>query len=283
MEESKPADKSDPETETPAGSGSIMPFRVTGFNHYLQQYMNHPMDASLEGQFATTLLTMRFMVPVQVAKRNASAKQPKPGLTLSVAVTTYLADGQQYIPAFTDPIKMKQFLADVPQMEPFRSFKFTSQELMDEADNMEIAGILINPGYQNFPLTHDYWDYIHQVVPLSLPEGDSEAPFKFRIINPTPEKLQAAISRELKHIRKVSNAWIIETKVKGETQFDYTVVIDYRGKSSDFQSKVARRVAKAAHHYLPHGADILIGTLSDQIGQAVQLEVDPFYTQKHWF
>jgi len=284
MEESKSADRAEPEVETPAtSSGSIMPFRATGFNHYLQRYMNHPMDANLESQFAATLLTMRFVVPVQAGKRNASAKQPKPGLTLSVAVTTYLADGQKYIPVFTDQTKMNHFLSGTPQLEPLRSFEFTSQELMDEADSLEIAGILINPGYQNFPLTHEYWHYIHQVVPVSLPEGDSEEPFQFRIINPTPKKLQAAISRELKHIRKVSHAWLIETKVKAEDQFDYTVVLDYEGKSTDFQANVARRVAKAAHRYLPHGADILIGTLDDQIGQAVQTEVDPFYTQKHWF
>ncbi|GAX02503.1 SseB protein [Secundilactobacillus pentosiphilus] len=284
MEESKSADIVDPEQQdSESGGGSIMPFRVTGFNHYLQQYMSHPMDSTLESQFAAALLTMRFLVPVQTGKRSATAKQPKPSLTMSVAVTTYLADGQQYIPVFTDQVKMKQFLDGAPHLDAFRSFEFTSNELMEEADRLEIAGVLINPGYQSFPLSHDYWNYIHQVVPVGLPETDNESPFKIRMIDPAPKKLQDAIARELKHVHKVKRAWLVESKVKGESQFDYTVVVDYNDQSNDFQSKVARRIAKAAHRYLPHGADILVGTLGDPIGQAVQQEVDPFYTQKHWF
>lgn len=263
--------------------GSIMPFQITGFNHRLQQYMNQPLDQGLERRFAAALLTMRFIVPVQTTVRHASAKQPKPGLGLAVAITTYLADGQHYIPVFTDQLKMQAFLADAPQLEPFRSFEFTSEELMNEAKKLDLAGILINPGHQSFPLSQQYWDYIHQVAPIVSSEEEQEVEFKFRIIYPAPDKLQHALQQELKHARKAQEAWLIETKLKGEVKYDYTVVVDYHGDANEFQEKVARKLAKVAHRYLPHGSDILVGTLDDSMGAAVKVEIDPFYKRKRWF
>lgn len=263
-------------------SGDVMPFQATGFNHRLQQYMNQPMDPDLERRFAAALLTMSFVVPVQTGKRASSSLQPKAGLTLALAVTTYLADGQQYIPVFTDKAKMQEFLSGAPQLDPFRSFEFTSQELMGEVEKLDISGILVNPGYQNFPLNLDYWNYIHQVAPIVISENEKDTDFKFRIIQPVPDKLHAALARELRHIRKAEKAWLIEMKLKNEARFEYTVVVEYKGKKEDFQLKVARKLAKAAHRYLPHGADILVGTAEEAIGLAVKLEVDPFYERKGW-
>lgn len=264
-------------------SGSVMAFQEGRFNHSLQQYMNQPLDNQLEQKFAVALLTMSFLVPVQTQVRRANVTQPKPGLALAVAITTYLADGQRYIPVFTDLAKMNTFLAEAPQMEAFRSFEMTTGELIQEATKLDIAGVLINPGVQSFPLNRDYWQYIQQIQPVLPSEEEAKGEFRFRIIHPTPEKLQTALNREFRHIRKARKAWLIETKLANESKFDYTLIVDYKGTLTEFQEGVARRLAKAAHRYLPHGADILIGTLAEPVGQAVQLEIDPFYERKGWF
>lgn len=51
-------------------------------------------------------------------------------------------------------------------MTPFRSFEFTSEELMGQSKKFQINGVLINPGNESFPLTQEYWQYIHQVAPV---------------------------------------------------------------------------------------------------------------------
>ncbi len=263
------------------GDQGIMSFRKSGFNQRLQSFMDQPMDPELEHKFAAALLEMKFYAPVQTGRRKASAKQPQPAFTLSVAVTTYLADGQKYIPVFTDLTKMQTFLAGSPNMVPFRSFEFTSKELMAEADQFNLSGILINPGDQSFPLTREYWDYIHKVAPV-VASKNLDDDFMFKLINPTPTKLQAALSRSLKHVRKAEAAWLVKLKPKDDQNYQYAVIVDYKGKPENFEAKVSRKLAIAAHRYIPYGADIIVGRLTGKIGSEIKHDVDAFYKRSGW-
>lgn len=259
----------------------IVSFQTSGFDSRLASFMKQPMEPELEHRFAAALMDMKFFAPVQAGRRHASAKQPRPAFTLSVAVTTYLADGQKYIPVFTDITKMTRFLAGSPNMDPFRSFEFTSQELMAEAKQFGLQGILINPGDQNFPLSQEYWEDIHKVAPVVASQTDNDD-FKFQLINPTPTKLQAALSKQLHHMRKVQAAWLIKLQPKGEVNYQYAVLVDYRGKPSSFEGKVSRKLAISAHRYLPYGADIIIGQMDGRLGEAIKHEVDSFYKRTGW-
>jgi hypothetical protein len=268
-------------TPTKPKSEGIMSFKKLGFNQRLQSFMDQPMDPELEHKFAAALLEMKFYAPVQTGRRKASARQPQPAFTLSVAVTTYLADGQKYIPVFTDLAKMQAFLAGSPNMAPFRSFEFTSNELMAEADQFNLKGILINPGDQSFPLTQEYWDYIHKVAPVVASKNQADD-FMFKVINPTPTKLQDALSRALRHVHKVQAAWLVMLKPKNETSYQYAVIVDYRGKPEVFEAKVSRKLAIAAHRYLPYGADIIVGRMVGRLGEAIKHDVDSFYKRSGW-
>ena len=259
----------------------IMSFRTSGFSQRLQSFMNQPMDPELEHRFAAALMEMSFYAPVQSGRRHASAKQPRPAFTVSVAVTTYLADGYKYIPVFTDLAKMQRFMAGSPNMDPFRSFEFTSSELMEEAEQYNLKGILINPGEQSFPLTLEYWDYIHQVAPVVASQNQDED-FKYQLINPTPTKLEETLSQSLRHIRKAKAAWLIKLKPNNDNSYQYTVLVDYHGKPNDFEVKVSRKLAMAAHRYLPYGADIIVGRLEGRLGDEVKHNVDAFYKRTGW-
>lgn len=284
MMETDSVKKTEPEN-TPAKvesqSEGIMSFKTSGFNQRLQSFMNQPMDPALEHRFAASLLEMKFYAPVQTGRRPASSRQPKPAFTLSVAVTTYLADGQKYIPVFTDLAKMQKFLAGTPNLDPFRSFEFTSKELMAEAKQFSLQGILINPGAQSFPLTQEYWDYIHKVAPVVVTHNQDDD-FKFKLINPTPTKLQDALSRALTHIHKIETAWLIKLKPKNDSTYQFAVLVDYRGKPETFEAKVSRKLAIAAHRYLPYGSDIIVGQLEGTLGDEVKHNVDAFYKRSGW-
>ncbi|KRM44088.1 enhanced serine sensitivity protein SseB [Lentilactobacillus parafarraginis] len=279
---SKP-DISEPPKRTGPKPDGITPFKTAGFGLRLQAFMNQPMDPEIEHRFAASLLKMTFYVPVQTGHRYATARQPDPAMTLSVAVTTYLADGEKYIPAFTDLAKLQKFLAGAPNMTPFRSFEFTSEELMGQSKKFQINGVLINPGNESFPLTQEYWQYIHQVAPVVVTRAQNPKS-TYQLINPTPRKLEGELRRTLRKLRHVKQAWLVGMRTTEDDDYQYTIIVDYVGRPDKFEEKVSRKLALAAHRHLPYGSDIIVGQLRDPVGQEIKARVAPFYTRKSgWF
>lgn len=257
-----------------------MPYHEAKFNYRLQQFMQTPMNPDFEKQFAAALLKMEFYAPVQMVKRSASIKNANPALSMVLAITTYLADGKRYIPVFSDEKKMQVYLQRTSKMD-FRPFKFTVSELMLEVKHLKANGILINPGDQSFPLTNDYWQYIHQVAPVVINPDEDEV--HLQILHPEPVKLQRALIATLRHMRKVRRAWLIGVRLNDQTRYDYSIVVDYEGKQAQFQNKVARKLAVAAHRYLPHGTDLLVGAKNEPLAQQIASEIDPFYVRSNIF
>lgn len=258
---------------------NVLPFTKTGFDVYLQKFMGEPLDQDAERRFAAELLTMSFLAPIQIARTESTPKKPQTSLQLALAVTTYLADGHQYVPVFSQASKFDNFMNTTLRQMEFRSLEFSGDELMSEVGRMDVAGLLINPGYQNFPLSIEYWNYIHQVVPLVLDQTDED--FRMRMMSPVPPQLAHNLSRVLKHQAGAERAWLIDLKLRDSTRFETGVIVDWRGNSKDFGNKLARRLAVAAHRYVKYGANFLVGTTDDPVGQLVEKNLEPFYQRHH--
>lgn len=260
-------------------AAKIMPYQTAGFKQQLQQFMAQPTDVNLERRFASALLNMSFYVPVQVRQKAMTSKEPNAHLGMGMAVITYLADGQRYIPAFTERSEATRFLVgSFPEID-FRMFEFTSEELMTEAGQLKIAGLLVNPGIHNFPLSITYWNYIHRVRPL--PVTTSQADFQFRLLGEQSVQLEAALSRAMRRYGKLKKAWLFGVRYKGKTTlYDRALIVDWQGDQEQFRAKVEPKLAIVAHRHQRYGTDFLIGTTTEFIGREVEAEFDPFYTRR---
>lgn len=259
---------------------AVVSYQVARFQQQLQHFMQQPMDGETERRFAAALMQMRFFVPMQMLTQNATPKRPNERLGMALASITYLADGQKYIPVFTEQSALKTFLVNQFTNVNLRSVELTVSEVMVEAKSLKTSGILINPGQQNFPLANDYWHYINQVVPL-IPERAED--YELELLTPTPEKLMTALQKAFRHQHRIKAAWLVGLKMPAEIKYEMALIVKYQGDLSEFQVKVAPKLAIISHRYQEYGTDLLIGTTKEAVGQAVVKMLDPFYQRRHFW
>lgn len=260
-----------------ADNGSMMPQDIhsASLAVRLNRFMAAPQDPELERRFAARLLDVQLVALVSVgqAGKVTTAGATK-NLKMSLGITTYLADGQKYIPVFTDAQVCQQFMRNVAPNVEMRSFSLTTGELMSEAERMHITGILVNPGKQSFPLTLTYWRYINRVQPVI--QGDR----KPHISLLTGDKLDraSALIKRAKHDRHMKRLWAVETTETKQESPSLTVIAGYTGSEADFHDRVAPSLARASKDILGFDQDVLVGTLSDELGQLVANQCAPIYT-----
>ncbi|ANK63255.1 SseB family protein [Loigolactobacillus backii] len=277
-------DNKDPVLQAVAEKSALDPEKkkaTTPFVVRLNYFMENPQDHDLERRFAAMLLETYFRALVKVQPTQKMAGEEHSSLLeMGLAITTYLADGKKYIPVFTDQLALKQFAKEmIPNMD-FRTFRFSSAELMTEAQRLGVTGLLVNPGKQTFPLSRDYWQYINQVVPLIAPTND-----KLRIELPSlgTKKLMGMLKKQCKHLHKINEVWLANVTIAGHDKADLAVIADYRGEQSEFGSKVARKLALACKPFLEYDQDVLVGNLDDEMGKLISQQFAPIYQATTFF
>lgn len=256
----------------------VIPLKKVRFEKALSEFMVKPLDSSLELKFVSALYTMLFYVPVQVGEQVVSAKNRKPGLKLDIATMTYLADGNEYVPVFSSPERMESFLRGMGKNTELRPMVLSAQELMFQARRVNVAGILVNPGEHNFPLTNEYWSYVKQIRPIDLGDGRS---FKLKIMPRDPAaRIENKLKNVLKRMRSVKRAWLLGVKLPEHEDYEYVVIVDYTGDKKKFEESVARKLAIGIRSQLPYRSDVLIGTTNDLVGRSADKNFTPFYERR---
>jgi hypothetical protein len=246
----------------------------------LSHFMQAPENPELEQRFATMLLDAQFEALVAVGHAGqVQADNVQQHMKFSVGITTYLADGQKYIPVFTDPKVCHSFMQGAAPSLKMRTFSFTTSELMAEVQRRDLAGLLINPGKQSFPLTLTYWDYINQVYPSLQPDADTT----ISLLNADPMRRATPVIRAAKHTRGIERLWLALAQEPGDTAPALVVIAAYTGSPERFQHRVAPQLARASKAILGLDQDVLVGTTADDLGAQVAKTCAPVFTAGHLF
>lgn len=249
------------------------------FEKLLSEFMTKPLDSSLELNFINELYNMRFYVPVQIDEQAISPKNRRPGLRLDIVTLTYLADGKEYMPVFSNLEYMEIFLHEMGKNTELRPLVLSTQEMMFQARRSDLSGVLIDPGKHNFPLTNEYWNSVRQIRPINLDDSDD---FKLKLISPeTTAKLTSKLKNVLKKMYSVKKAWLLGIKLSESEGYEYIVIVDYIGDKKKFEEKIARKLALIIHLHLPYHSEILIGTADEKVGQVADKNFVPFYERRN--
>lgn len=248
------------------------------FEKALSDFIVKPIDSELEMRFVSELYTMLFYVPVQVGEQTITARNRKPGLRLDVATMTYLADGNEYVPVFSSPDRMDVFLREMDRNIELRPMVLSAKELMFQARRVNVAGILVNPGEHNFPLSNEYWSYVKQIRPIELGDGRN---FKLKIMSRDPAaRIENKLKSVLKRMRTVKKAWLLGVKLPEHDEYEYVIIVEYIGEKQKFEEQVARKLAVSVRGQLPYRSDVLIGTTEDLVGRSASKNFTPFYERR---
>lgn len=245
----------------------------------LNHFMQTPEDVELEQRFASRLQDAQFEALVAVGETgHVSQQKVTLGLKMSLGITTYLADGKRYIPVFTDPQVCHQFLKQSAPDFKMRTFSFTTQELMAEVARLQVAGLLINPGKQSFPLTLEYWQYATHVYAAI----DGDATWQLHLLNAEAQDRAQTLVRRCKHIRGLEHLWLAQATASNQPDA-LVIIADYRGDADKFNHTLAAELARSAKDILADAQDVLVGLPSDDLGQKVTHQCAPVYTANHLF
>lgn len=263
---------------THSGRMQVISLEKKRFERKLNAFMTTPLNSNIELKFISSLYTMLFYVPVQVEKQVASQYNRFPGLKLDIATMTYLADGNEYIPVFSSFDRMDSFMRKVGKDTEMRPMVLSTKELMFQAQRTNLAGILINPGEHNFPLSNEYWNYVRQIQPINL---DNDQSFKLKIMPRDPTaKIEKKLSSILKRMRTVKSAWLLGIKLPNHEEYEYVIIVNFIGDKQKFEELVARKLALSIKKYLPRRSDVLIGTTDELVGRSVVEHFKSFYERK---
>lgn len=253
----------------------VQPLNTAGLAVQLTRFIEAPQDIKRERRFASMLLTAKFVALVQVRKvGKVGTDDIKTQMQIGLGVTRYMADGQRYIPVFTDEQMMTRFMESNAKNLDMRSFAFTSQELMAECKRLDAAGVLINPGKQSFPLTAEYWDYINQVVPLVEPDVQQ---LKLELLRVDRNKLTRSMTKRAKHIRGIKRLWATNVRLSTHSPSELAIIVDYKGTDEAFDKRYAKSLAVAARAVLELDQDVLVGTINDEVGAQIAAQCAPLY------
>ena len=265
-------------TTRPEEKFQVIPLEKVRFEKALSMFMVKPLDQKLEMRFVSELYAMLFYVPVQVAEQTISPRNRRPGLKFDIATMTYLADGNEYVPVFSSADRMDSFLREMGKTSELRPIVLSTQELMFQARRVDMAGILVNPGEHNFPLSNEYWSYIRQVRPI---EANDPKKYKLKIMPRDPSaRIGDRLKTVLKRMRSIRKAWLLGVKLPEKDDYEYVVIVDHVGDKAKFEETVARKLALSVRDHLPFKADILIGTTEELVGNAAEKNFMPFYERK---
>lgn len=263
------------ETAATTENNPLSDLRGSSLALQLNKFMDNPMNSDLERRFASMLLTASFQAVVQVAKAGQVGKDDvKSVLKMGLGITTYLADGRKYIPVFTDPSVLDSFMYQRMPNLHLRTFSFTTQELMSEVARLNVAGILVNPGKQSFPLTNEYWLYINHVMPLI--EDDTED-LTIEPMTVDKMKLTRLLTKKAKHIRGVKALWATNVRLTKNDATSLAVIAQFKGRQATFDQKYSRELALTCQQVLDYGQDVLVGTTDDKTGAAIAAQCTPIY------
>ncbi len=248
------------------------------FEKALNDFIVKPIDPELEMRFVNELYTMLFYVLVQVSEQTITPRNIKPGLKVDIATMKYLADGNEYVPVFSSPDRMDNFLREMYQNTELRPMVLSAKELMFQAKRINVAGILVNPGEHNFPLSNEYWSYVKQIRPIDFSDGRN---FKLKIMPRDPAtRIESKLKSVLKRMKTVRKAWLLGVKLPDHDEYEYVVIVHYTGNKQKFEEDVARKLAVGVRGQLPYRSDILIGTTEDIVGRSASKNFTPFYERR---
>ncbi|WP_179394045.1 SseB family protein [Lacticaseibacillus absianus] len=269
----------DPQEMTAVTSPSVVPTPPTlqggAMAIQLNRFIGDPLNEDTARRFASMLQTAQFEALVKVATTGQVQRDDvKPTMTMRLGVTTYLADGQQYIPVFTDAATRQHFTQHMGANLDMRNFAFATAELMQEVRRLGVHGLLVNPGRQSFPLTLDYWDYITRVVPVMEAEVE-----RVSIEALTIDKLvlSRALTRAAKRLHGVKQLWTTNVRETTNGPLALAIIADYTGTPAEFDRKCARALVVACRGLLAADQDVLIGTTADPLGQTISGQITPVY------
>lgn len=226
------------------------------FVSQLEQFRDHPQDPVIERRFAARLLSARFYALVVDDHQTHQRR---------LAKTTYLADGNAYLPVFTAASQAQAFLADMDVIG-FQPLLMKTDALMTVAAQYQLHGLLLNPGTHSLPVSQSYWRYINRVMPVVDPDletvefGSAELP-----LAPILAQLDAGIAG----VSDIDQLWLAAVRLADDDSWCLAVIADYRGMPLYFDTEIARKLAAVCQPLVPAGVDILVGTLNDPLGQLV--------------
>ena len=251
------------------------------FEKRLQEFMENPLNSVNEMEFVSVLYTTLFYVPVLVGHQKVSKNHLNPGLKMDIATMTFLADGNRYVPIFSDVNRMNEFLETTGQKTELRPILLNISELMYQIQKIGVVGVLIDPGKFNFPLSNEYWKYLEMSRPV---ENSTSNNFKLKIMpRDITSRIEDKLKAKLKRQKKIEKAWLLGVRLPNKAHYEYVTIVEYLGDENHFQDDIARKLALAVKDTLPRGKDILIGTTQDIVGQTVKENFTPFYVRKKGF
>ncbi|MEE5988572.1 enhanced serine sensitivity protein SseB [Ligilactobacillus equi] len=260
---------------------SLMQLDLVRFEKRLQEFMANPQNTTNEMEFVSVLCSTLFYVPVMVGRQQISRNSMNPGLKMDIATMTFLADGNQYVPIFSDINRMNEFLKTTGRRTELRPVLLNISELMYQVKKINVVGVLIEPGKFNFPLSTEYWSYLEMSRPIEASMGDN---FKLKIMpRDITSRIEDKLKPKLRWQKKVKRAWVLGVQLPGKDVYEYLTILEYNGDKDKFQGEIARKLALAVRDALPRGKDLLIGTTEDFVGQAVIENFTPFYVRKSGF
>ncbi|WP_179394047.1 SseB family protein [Lacticaseibacillus absianus] len=239
--------------EHPAVSPQPVP---TNFADQLAQFIAHPQDMMVERRFAARLLKLTVFVPAL----EGPGKQ-------RLAKTTYLADGQAYVPAFTTAAACAAFIATAAGTTwPMTPQALEMSTVMTASEQYALAGALLDPGTSSMPVTLAYWRYINRVMPVIDPELSAVAllPEAFDLTG-----VSAALAACVAQVAGITAYWAVPVRLTPDDTVCLAVMAAYRGDPVVFDTQIARELAAACQPAVPAAVDIVTGTLQDDLGQYI--------------
>jgi hypothetical protein len=226
------------------------------FVSQLEQFRDQPQNPVIERRFAARLLNTQLFALVADASRNGRQR---------LAKTTYLADGNAYLPVFITIEAAQDFLTTM-ETTGFTPVCFSTREVMGVAEQYQLHGMLVNPGAQSLPISQSYWRYINRVLPVVDPDlGQIVFAADALSLAPILQQLDAGLSG----VADIAQLWLAPMRLTAEDSLCLAVIADYHGLPLYFDTEIARKLAAVCQPLLPAGVDVLVGSLNDSLGQLV--------------
>lgn len=136
----------------------------------LTAYLDHPLSDDAESAFEQVLLSQRWLT---VALSQATGHRTDEMLTanerLTLGALTYLADGQRYLPVFSDNEGRDRYIDAHTELALMPDLQCSIASLMQEGKEAGLHGVILDPGRANIPVTYDYWSSLAANEVLQLP------------------------------------------------------------------------------------------------------------------
>lgn len=236
----------------------------------LASYLDHPLSDDAEAAFEQVLLSQRWLT---VALSQAIGHRTDELLTanerLTLGALTYLADGQRYLPVFSDNEGRDRYIDAHTELALMPDLQCSIASLMQEGKEAGLHGVILDPGRANIPVTYDYWSSLAANEVLQLPPVQP--------LQSDRRAITARLTRLAKQTPRLRKIWGATIRRKAEALPQLIVVAEFQGSQQTFDHEYAEKLSEACLPSLRVGQELMIGTTQDPLGAKVASMVAPLY------